>query len=365
VSTDRPNVFVRVKDAASRRWSALKSRRPSVQHVVDAWALMQQNNGGQYAAAITYFSFLALFPLLLLAAAITGFVLHAHPGAQQALFDHITENVGGDLGKTLRSSVNTAIQKRTGVGIIGLVGVALTGLGWVGNLRAAIDAVWGRKPAQRNFFLGRLVNLLVLAGLGVGMLVSLALTVVGTALTDQLLRAWGLADVTGSHVFLKVLGLLLAVAGDVLIFWWLLVRLPGAQVPRRVGVQGALLAAVGFELLKIIGTFTVSKTAHSPTAGPFAGVVAVLIWIQLVARYGLFCAAWTVTCPACAPLPGTPPQAEDAPSAAAAAPATAVAPAPAAVAAALLGVGAAVGSAATWLAGRRRSAQEETPHSSR
>ena len=60
--------------------------------------------------------------------------------------------------------------------------------------------------------------------------------------------------------------------------------------------SGALiLAAVGFEVLKIVGTYTIAHTAQSPTAGPFAGVLAVLIWIQLVSRFLLFCCAWMAT----------------------------------------------------------------------
>ena len=58
-------------------------RRQSVRHLVAAWKRMSATNGNQYAAAITYFSFLALFPLLLLAVSIAGFVLHSHPAAQQ------------------------------------------------------------------------------------------------------------------------------------------------------------------------------------------------------------------------------------------------------------------------------------------
>jgi membrane protein len=57
-------------------------------------------------------------------------------------------------------------------------------------------------------------------------------------------------------------------------------------------VKGALLASVGFEVLKIAGTYTIKRSASSPTAGPFASLVAILIWIQLVARWMLFCAAW-------------------------------------------------------------------------
>ena len=277
------------------RWRGLKARSGTVRHIVAAWNLLTVNNGGQYAAAITYFSFLALFPLLLLAVAITGFVLHAHPAAQQSLLNHITENVPGDLGRTLRSSIDTAIKQRTGVGIIGLIGVVLSGLGWVGNLRGAIDAVWGQRPAQQNFVMARVRNLVVLVGLGLGVLVSLGLTVVGTGVTDQVLHAMGIDHVTGIHALVTVLGLALAVLGDLVIFFWLFVELPAAKVPRRAGLRGAVLAAVGLEVLKVIGTYTIAKTSHSPTAGPFAGIVAVLIWIQLVARYMLFCAAWIAT----------------------------------------------------------------------
>ena len=285
------NLKEAVSDAKGR-WRQLKQRHPAVRHIAEAWALLQRNNGSQYAAAITYFSFLALFPLLLLAVAVAGFILHAHPAALQTLLDKITANVSGQLGRNLRTAVNDAITARTGVGLIGLVGVLLTGLGWIGNLRTAIDAVWGKPPVKQNVFLGKLRNLGVLVGLGLGIVLSLGLTVLGTALTDQILRGVGLDHQAGVSVLVKILGILLAVAGDVIIFWWLLVRLPDVATPRRVALRGALLAAVGYEVLKVVGTYTIALSAKSPTAGPFAGILAVLIWIQLVARYMLFCCAW-------------------------------------------------------------------------
>jgi membrane protein len=91
----------------------------------------------------------------------------------------------------------------------------------------------------------------------------------------------------------SVAGILVAVLGDAVVFFWLVVRLPVTDVPKRIGLRGALLGAVGFEVLKIAGTFTVAHTADSPTAGPFAGVLAVLIWIQLVVRWFLYVVAIT------------------------------------------------------------------------
>ena len=333
-------------------WQERQRRHPGLRHVVEAWQLLQRNNGTLYAAAITYFSFLALFPLLLLAVSVVGFALHSDPALQHSVYEHVAARFPGKVGSTLHDAIQTAVDNRSGVGIIGLVGVLLTGLGWIANLRAAIDAVWGRGQRKVGFLQAGLGNLVVLAGLGLGSVVSLALTAMGTSLTDQILRALSLDDVPGSTFVFKLLGFALALAGDTLIFWWLLVRLPAVEVPERIAWRGALLAAVGFEVLKIVGTYTIAHTAGSATAGPFAGIVAVLVWIQLVARFLLFACAWTATLTADARIAAAnqAPVEEPAVMADAARPASAVSPA--AVGAGLVGAGAVVGAAATLAATR-------------
>jgi membrane protein len=343
--------FARIRSGVTERWMRLRDRRPSVRHVIRAWQHLQENNGMQYAAAITFFSFLALFPLLLLAVSITGFVLHSDPGVERSFLLHVTDNVPGALGETLKTSLQAAIDSRTSLGIVGLFGVLFTGLGWIGNLRKAIDAVWSRTPDKLNFVKEKLANLVVLAGLGLGAVVSIGLTVIGTSLTDQILGWLGLDSVPGAGVMLKLLGIALAVAGDTVIFWWLLVRLPQIEVPTRIAVKGALLAAIGFEVLKILGSFTIAHTANSPTAGPFAGIIAVLIWIQLVARWMLFACAWTAVLNA----EHSDANAADVKVAEPPAPEVRVVEAepvsdvsPAAVGATLVGAGMIAGAAATW-----------------
>ena len=344
--------LTRLKNGAGQRWNTLKERNAWLRHVLDAWALMQRNNGNLYAAAITFFSFLALFPLVLLAVAVTGFALHSDPHLQQQFFDHVTKNVPGPLGKTLKDALQTAIKNRSSVGVIGLVGVLLTGLGWIGNLRAAIDAVWGRVAPDLNFLKSKVLNLIVLAGLGVGAVVSVGLTVIGTSVTDQILRALSLDSVPGSTVLLKLLGIALAVGGDMLIFWWVLIRLPQMDVPVSIAIKGTLLAAVGFEVLKIVGSYTIAHTANSPTAGPFAGVIAILVWIQLVARWMLLSCAWMATLTAeyfaAQRVPAVQPADED--EASESVPAVS----PAAVGVTLVGAGVVAGAAATWALARPR-----------
>ncbi|GAB2486166.1 YihY/virulence factor BrkB family protein [Jatrophihabitans fulvus] len=346
---------VEAKDKATGRWQQLQDDHLWIRHVADAWALLNRNHGNQYAGAITYFSFLALFPMLLLAVSITGFVLFANPGLEDDLFNRITQEVPGQFGTTLRDAISAAIDNRGAVGVVGLVGVLFTGLGWIANLREAIDAVWGRPKPKRSFLAAKGSDLLVLGGLGLGVIVSLGLTVVGTSLTDQILGLVGLDDLPGSTVVLKILGIAIAVLGDAVIFWWLLVKLPVAEVERPVAIKGALLAAVGFEVLKVVGTYTIAHTANSPTAGPFAGVVAVLVWIQLVSRWMLFCCAWIATVTAAGrtanSVPVMPVRAAE-PGGDTGEEADETGPSPTAVGASLVGAGVLAGAVATWAATR-------------
>jgi membrane protein len=290
-----PGLITRTRDDAARRWRAARQQHHWLDHVVIAWERYKDNRGNHFAGAITYFSFLALFPLILLAVSVLGFVLQHNAHLETTLFDKITANVPGPFGKTLKDSINAAINSRTSVGVIGLVGVALAGLGWVGNLRAAINAVWGVEPPKRKFLAAKVADLIVLAGLGLAALASIALTVVGTAFTDRILRVLGLDEVTGVYTLVKVLGIVLAVAGDMVVFAWLLVRLPRAQPPAAIVLRGALLAAVGFEILKVIGTYYIDRVTRSATAGIFGSIIGILVWIDLVSRYLLYCAAWTAT----------------------------------------------------------------------
>jgi membrane protein len=104
---------------------------------------------------------------------------------------------------------------------------------------------------------------------------------------------------------------------------------------------------VGFEILKIVGTYTIAHTTHSPTAGPFASVLAILIWIQLVARWMLFCCAWIATRSRARLTANTMPITEP-PAMVTASTEDEAAVSPAAVGAALVGAGAVAGAVTTW-----------------
>jgi membrane protein len=283
-----------LKDRAGQRWQAARRNHAWLDHLARGYGHYQSRHGDQLAAAITYFSFLALFPLILLGVSVTGYVLAASPHLRGELLDNITSQAPGGFGDTLSAAVKTAIDQRAATGVIGLVGVALTGLGWIDNLRTALDTLWGNDLRQQSFLNRKLSDALVLIGLGLGLVVSVAITAGGTAVGHQLLVWTNLDGITGAGTATALLAILLAILGNMLIYGWILIRLPDVQVSRRTAFRTSLLAAVGFEILKVLGTYYIARVTSSAYS-LIAPALGVLIFINLVSRYSLFCAAWAAS----------------------------------------------------------------------
>ncbi len=96
-------------------------RRPVIAHLIRAAERFNDRMGNQFGAAITYFSFLSMIPILMVSFAAAGFILASHPTLLQDIFNKILNNVSDPtLAATLKSTINTAVQQRTTVGLVGL-----------------------------------------------------------------------------------------------------------------------------------------------------------------------------------------------------------------------------------------------------
>lgn len=95
-------------------------RQPVIAHLIRATERFNDRLGNQFGAAITYFSFLSMIPILMVSFAAGGFVLASHPMLLQDIFDKILQNISDPtLAATLKNTINTAVQQRTTVGLVG------------------------------------------------------------------------------------------------------------------------------------------------------------------------------------------------------------------------------------------------------
>lgn len=275
-----------------------------VQHLKRAAGRFGERLGSQFAAAITYFSFLALVPIIMVGFSVAGFVLSSQPDLLNKLQAQVAKQVPGSLGPTISDALNSAVGARFSVGIIGLVLALYSGIGWMGNVRQAVQAQWrpdfdeDQEIANTSFLKNLWTNLWMLAGLGLALVVSLALSSIGNAFATEILKLLGVSDVGWLKPVVSVVAILLAIAADVLIFMWVYSMLPPKNMKgtRKALVRGSLIAAVGFEVLKFALTNILPRALSGGASGKvFGPIIGLLAFFNLVATLVLFVAAWIST----------------------------------------------------------------------
>ncbi|WP_042399582.1 YihY/virulence factor BrkB family protein [Streptacidiphilus carbonis] len=256
-----------------------------------AFEHFNEAGSNRMAGAVTFFGFLALFPLLTVAMAIAAATLSSGRVAdiQSAVARQIPS-----LSQSL--DLDSLVRNAGTVGGISGTLLLVSGLGWVDTTRVSIRTVWRLPVEPGNAVLRKALDVGVLIGLGAVAAVSIAASAATSALAGQLASWFGVDSASWGRALLSAASFLIAVGADTLMFAYLLVGLPriGDQRKRAV-VEGALLGAVGFELLKQLLSAYLSNVAAKSMYGAFGTPVALLLWINFIFRWLFFCVAWTAT----------------------------------------------------------------------
>ncbi len=88
----------------------------------------------------------------------------------------------------------------------------------------------------------------------------------------------------------------ISIFANYLLFFWIFWLLPhhivrGARSP----VSRHAIAAIGFEIIKIVMTWTLPALVKSPSGAAFGSVLGLMAFFYFFARLTLFCAAWIAT----------------------------------------------------------------------
>ncbi|MFI7602429.1 YihY/virulence factor BrkB family protein [Actinoplanes sp. NPDC049681] len=284
-------------DQRSGRWLAdafrqVRHRVGWLDHLIRAGVRYDRADGGRLAAAVTYYAFFATFALGLLGVAVFGFVLD-----DPAVLRSVERYVAEDLP---RLDVQALRDARGTIGVIAFIGLPITGWFWVDALRSSIRRMWELPEYPGNIVVRVVVDLLVLAGLGLLLAASLAVASLTTVVANRLVDA---AD-TGvdlSRWLLSAVGFLVAVGMNAVLAGGALTGLPRIRMPLRRLLGPALLVALGLELLKTLGRLYVLHTETNPTYQLVAGSVGLLVFLNAINQMVLFAAALTATSTAGSP----------------------------------------------------------------
>jgi membrane protein len=231
--------------------------------------------GGPLSASIALAAFLSLFPLLLVATAVLGFLASGDSGFAARLVGDL--GLSGRSAQVVTDAISAAQGSRQAASIVGLAGLLWAGLGVVGALQTAVNAAW--QETGRGL-IDKLVALRWLLG---AVVLFAASAVLGGLLT--VLPGWA-----------APLTLVAGLAVNVVLFTWTYHGLGNLPVPWKAHVPGALLVGVGVEVLKVVGGVYVPRMVASSSAlyGSLGAVFAVLAWLALFARLLVYGAAVNV-----------------------------------------------------------------------
>jgi membrane protein len=278
-------------------------QRPWIAHIIRAVERYTSRLGSQFAAATTYFSVLALVPILMVAFSVTGFVLTV---VQPGLLDNVADAVADELGgvdqatrEKILNLVNTALSSYWTIGIVGLVVALYTGAKWMGHLKNAVRTQWrpgfDLRPEKVNIVIKVLLNLVLLFGLLIGMALMFGLTSLSTSLANTVVEWLGLSDQPWIAPLLRVSSIVISIGAGWLIFMYLFTVLPETREPWSVVRRGALLGSIALVALQFVAGLLISTFRGNPAAVIFGPVIVLMLFFNIFAQLVLFVAAWIGT----------------------------------------------------------------------
>jgi membrane protein len=274
----------------------LRARFPWFDHVMRANDRFDERTGNYLAAGLTYYTIFALFPLLMVGFAVGGFILARRPDVLTGIDNKVKAAVPGPLGQQVLDLMNSAINSRASVGVIGLIAAAWVGLSWMANLRVALSEMWGQHGHSPGFVRTKLSDLAAMVSSFVAIVATLALSALADATPTGKILAWlGINNAPVLDAILRAVSILVSVLLSWLVFGLMIARLPREPVDYAASFRAALLAAIGFELFKLVASIYLKSVLRSPAGATFGPVLGLMVFAYITARLLLFATAWAAT----------------------------------------------------------------------
>ncbi|XAS64930.1 YihY/virulence factor BrkB family protein [Micrococcaceae bacterium Sec5.8] len=252
--------------------------------------------GPLMSAGIGFRMFFSITGLLATGFSLAGLFLSGQP----ALLDQIIKSVATAAPGLLKVDGGEGLVdpyqllNPSGLGWTAVIAAAVTiftALGWISGIRDGVRGMMQLGPRGINPLLQILRDVGTLLLLGVALVISSGASLVfGTAadwVAGQLnldpLIAWPLTT------SVTVLVPLLLGWGTALIMFRLAA---GLKLAWRSLLEGTVLAAVGTTVLQIFSTQLLASAGRNPILAPFAIIIGLLIWFNLVSQVYLVSAAW-------------------------------------------------------------------------
>lgn len=230
------------------------------------------------AAAIAFYAFIALFPLLLILAVVASFVLESAEVQKNVML--LVETYMPTASGLVKANFEQILRARRTASILATLGFGWSALAVFFDIERALNRVWGVKRL-RPFWTRMLLALIMVAGIGLLILVSVTSTTVFNIIRHLRLPLLGWEPFNRPLLW-SMLTSLLPIVLNVVIFFLLYRILPYTQVSWSEVWPGALLAGLAWEAVKrIFALYLTRFGSYNLIYGSLGTVIALLIWFYL------------------------------------------------------------------------------------
>jgi membrane protein len=242
----------------------------------------QEDNLSDWAAALTYYGLLALFPALIAMVSLIG--IFGDPQTTTAKLTEIITELGPESGaETFEGPIKSIVENQSAAGFAFVFGLALalwSASGYVGAFTRASNIIY-ETPEGRPFWKLRPLQIAVT----LAMIVMMALLAVGLVLTGPVVEAVaGPVGLSGTAVDVwnvakwPVMAAIFILMVDVLYYTTPNVKIRGF----RWVTPGALVAIVVWAIASALFAFYIANFgSYDKTYGTLAGLVVLLLWFWI------------------------------------------------------------------------------------
>lgn len=243
------------------------------------------------AAALAYYSIFSIAPLMLITIGVVG-AIYGDEAAQGEVSKQLGKVMGPQMAKSLEDMVKSAGENSRGASVVGVVTLLVGASTVFGQLKEALNTIWEVRPREglgiMGFIKGRIMTFGIVLVIGFLMLVSLLLTTVVAAFNGYIEQAFGIPPVLSG-----ILGFLVPLAIEVVLFATLFKLLPDAQVKWTNVWMGALVTALLFEIGKTILSWYLGRASTTSSFGAAGSLVLILLWVYYSSLILFFGAEFT------------------------------------------------------------------------
>ena len=228
------------------------------------------------AAAAAFFSFLSIFPLLILVISIGSYFMDSQEVMRQVL-DSISNFVPQDAIGIIQANLVQVLAYRGGVSIFGVVGLLWSASGVFNTIQVNLSRAWPMDPI-RNYLKGRLISILMVASFFVLLLLFLIMQTITVFITGYI------ESILANPFPVKLFSRITLMVFTFLVFMALYRLVPKATIKWRDVFAGSVIATLltGFLSIGFAWFLNSSLNRYNLVYGSLSALIAFMLWLYIM-----------------------------------------------------------------------------------